>query len=191
MTDYGIGLPISGVVRYPNFSMKSFAIYLACVLILAFMNSASADPLAVGSPAPSLTVTTHTGESLDLQEAYSSGPVLVYFYPKADTPGCTAQACNLRDHFAELSDKGITVIGVSQDSVEKQAAFRDKYELPFTLVADADKSMGRAFGVDSIPLIGAYNRQSFLVVDGKIAWRDLSASPKRQSQDALAALSEG
>lgn len=146
-------------------------------------------PLQPGDPAPALTVTTHMGESMDLAAAYAEGPVLVYFYPKADTPGCTKQACNLRDNYSDLQQADLTVIGVSQDSVAQQKAFQQKYNLPFTLVADEDKSLGSAFGVGSFMGM-AYKRQSFLVVDGKVVWRDLSAKPGSQTADAIAAYRE-
>lgn len=148
----------------------------------------SAEPLPVGTPAPAFEVTTHKGESLDLARAYAKGPVLVYFYPKADTPGCTTQACNLRDAFADLEEAGLRVIGVSADSVQSQAAFSKKYELPFTLVADTEKKLMEAFRVGSF--FGFSSRQSFLVVDGRIVWRDTSASPSTQAKDALQALAE-
>lgn len=147
------------------------------------------NPLSVGDPAPSVTVVTHEGEELQTADAYAKGPVLVYFYPKADTAGCTRQACNIRDNFGLLRDAGVTVLGVSTDSVEDQADFQAKHELPFTLIADEDRILGKAFKVGT--MMGAvYRRQSFLVVDGKIAWRDLSASPGSQAEDALAALQE-
>ena len=150
--------------------------------------SAGAAPLEVGADAPTLTVPNSQGETVDLTSVYNAGPTLVYFYPKADTPGCTAQACNLRDSFEELSEAGIQVIGVSGDSVKAQAAFKEKYSLPFTLVADDEGKLIEAFGVPA--KLGKFAaRQSFLIVDGKVAWRDLKASPKSQSKDALAALS--
>ncbi|MGC9452320.1 MAG: peroxiredoxin [Oceanipulchritudo sp.] len=157
------------------------------LLILMTAASLFSKPLAVGDPAPKLIVTTHTGESLDLGEVYAKGPVVVYFYPKSDTPGCTKQACNLRDNYSDLQAAGVQVVGVSTDSVKDQEAFREKYNLPFLLVADPDKELGKAFGTGS--LLGmAYKRQTFLIVDGKIAWRDLKAKPATQSADALAAL---
>ncbi|MEM0967204.1 MAG: peroxiredoxin [Verrucomicrobiota bacterium] len=148
--------------------------------------SANADPLPIGSKAPVLTVTTSEDVELDLSSVYEKGPVLVYFYPKADTPGCTAQACNLRDSFEELSAEGIEVVGVSTDNVKSQAAFKEKYSLPFTLVADSDSRLVDAFGVPT--RIGFASRQSFLIIDGKVAWRDLKAKPKTQAEEALAAL---
>lgn len=151
------------------------------------MSLFASNALTVGDPAPEMTVTTHTGETVNLSEAYAGGPVLVYFYPKADTPGCTKQACNIRDNFDDLRRKGINVFGVSTDSVESQNQFQEKYALPFTLVADTDKALGKAFGVGSYAGM-AYKRQSFLVVDGTVAWRDLKASPSTQSSDILEAL---
>ena len=124
-----------------------------------------------------------------MAEIYAKGPVVVYFYPKADTPGCTAQACNIRDNYSELQAAGVTVIGVSSDSVKDQKAFQEKYELPFPLVADEDKALGNAFGMGGFLGIG-YKRQTFLILDGKIAWRDLSAKPKSQSADVMQALEE-
>ncbi len=124
---------------------------------------------------------------MDLSAVYAAGPTLIYFFPKADTPGCTAQACNLRDSFESLSDSGLQVIGVSTDGVEAQAAFKEKYSLPFTLIADSDKKLVEAFGVPT--RMGSFAaRQSFLIVEGKIVWRDLSAKPKTQAEEALAAL---
>lgn len=147
----------------------------------------SKNTLEVGDVAPVMTVTTDEGTDLDLEKVYAQGPVLVYFYPKSDTPGCTKQACNIRDNFSSIQDAGITVLGVSVDDVDNQESFREKYKLPFTLIADKDKELGSAFGVGGF-MGFAYNRQSFLIVDGKIAWRDLSASPATQSQDVLTAL---
>lgn len=72
---------------------------------------------------------------------------IVFFYPKANTPGCTAEACNLRDHYKVLQDKGFQLFGVSTDNPKKQKNFADKYELPFPLLADEDKSVINAFGV--------------------------------------------
>lgn len=145
------------------------------------------EALTVGATAPAIVVTTDEGKSLDLAKIYKAGPTLVYFYPKADTPGCTRQACNLRDNFTSLSDAGVTVIGASMDNVQAQARFKEKYQLPFTLIADTDGALCDGFGVAKIAnKIPA--RQSFLVIDGKVAWRDLHAKPATQTQDALAAL---
>ena len=155
-------------------------------------SSARAEPLAVGATAPAVTGVTDTGDKLDLGALYAKGYTLVYFFPKADTPGCTAEGCSLRDAYQDLSDKGVTVIGVSADDVPAQKAFKAKYHFPFTLLADKDRTVINAFGVPvrEIPAVGAFaSRQSFLInKEGKIVWRDLKASTKQQAADVLNAL---
>lgn len=151
-------------------------------MTLPFLGKAE---IEVGADAPRVSAPDQTGAKIDLGALYDKGPVLVYFYPKADTPGCTAQACNLRDNFDELKEKGITVIGVSMDSVEDQAKFQKKYELPFTLLADKEGTVVKGFDVPNT--LGFSKRQAYLVVGGKIVWRDLSAAPKTQTQDVLTA----
>jgi peroxiredoxin Q/BCP len=145
--------------------------------------------LDVGAEAPRVDVKIESGETLSLAGEYEKGPVLVYFYPKSDTPGCTAQACNIRDHFVELNDKGVRVLGVSRDDQAAQMKFKQKYSLPFHLVADPEGEVGKAFGVDAKGS-GAYARQSFLIINGQIVWRDLKAAPDTQAADALKALEE-
>lgn len=150
-----------------------------------------AEPLAVGDAAPVLSAMTETGATLNLSDVYPKGYTLVYFYPKADTPGCTAQGCSLRDAYTELAKKGVAVIGVSTDSAEAQKRFKEKYNLPFTLIADTDKSVMKAFGQDGVPVVGFASRQAFLInKEGKIVWRDLKASTKQQADDVLAALKQ-
>jgi len=159
---------------------------------LTWLTTARCDPLDVGGQAPVVTALTDTGDKLDLGAVYKKGFTLVYFYPKADTPGCTAEGCSLRDSFQDLSDKGVTVIGVSTDDVAAQKAFKEKYHFPFTLIADHDHAVIKAFGVPvkDMPAVGSFAaRQSFLVnKDGKIVWRDLKASTKEQAADVLKAL---
>jgi len=146
------------------------------------MSTTHAEPLQVGAAAPAINVTTDAGTQMNLADVYKKGTTLVYFYPKADTPGCTTQACNLRDNLDQLNNAGVQVVGVSADSVEAQAAFKQKYNLNFPLVADQKRELINGFGVQG--------RQSFLVKDGKIAWRDLKATPATQAQDAMKAAQE-
>jgi peroxiredoxin Q/BCP len=155
-------------------------------LAMSFFTSARAEPLNVGDAAPRVSALTHEGKTLDLGEVYDKGLTLVYFYPKADTPGCTAQGCSLRDSYDTLAKRGVTVIGVSTDNVESQKKFREKHGLPFTLLADTDKKVMRGFGQDALLFA---SRQAFLIdQQGKIVWRDLKASTKEQADDVLAAL---
>lgn len=171
--------------------MNLFKLRAACAFLLGFIPSLRAAdvPLEVGAEAPQLSVVTDTGESLDLAEVYAEGPALIYFYPRAFTRGCTAQACNLRDNFDAVRSAGIRVLGVSRDSVETQARFREEESLPFNLVADETGALGKAFQVGTYGG-AAYHRQTFLVLDGKIVWRDLNATPGSQSADAIEALKE-
>lgn len=150
----------------------------------------SAAPLEVGAKAPDLKTVDQKGNPVDLGKELAEGLSLVYFYPKADTPGCTKQACNLRDAFDDVKKAGIKVFGVSADSAADQLAFAEKFELPFTLLADKKGEVIAAFGVPANAK-GFASRQSFLIKDGKIIWRDLKANPTSQAQDAIAAAKAG
>ncbi len=101
---------------------------------------------AVGDHAPEFEILTDTGEPLNLT-ALRGKQVVLYFYPKADTPGCTKQACNFRDNYHKFQELGVTVLGASPDTVEDQAAFKKKYNLPFTLLADADHTLADQYGL--------------------------------------------
>ncbi|HEX9957188.1 MAG TPA: thioredoxin-dependent thiol peroxidase [Fibrella sp.] len=102
--------------------------------------------LSVGDPAPDFTTTDQHGNPLTLSD-YRGRKVVLYFYPKDDTPGCTAQACSLRDNYAELKQAGYEVLGVSVDPDTSHQKFITKYDLPFSLVADTDKSVVEAYDV--------------------------------------------
>ncbi len=167
--------------------MKPIQTLLAIAVVTAFSLSCSqADPLEVGADAPKVKTTDQNGKEVDLGKELAEGTSLVYFYPKADTPGCTKQACNLRDEFEAVKEAGIKVFGVSADTEEDQKKFAEKYDLPFTLLADKKGEVIKAFGVPTRGP-GFASRQSFLVRDGKIIWRDLKATPTTQAEDAIAA----
>src|SRR5476649_2650728 len=102
--------------------------------------------LKVGDKAPEIRVHTDTGEDFRLSGMLGKRVVL-YFYPKADTPGCTVEDCEFRDGIAAFAKKGAAVVGVSPDKPAAQAKFKQKYDLPFTLLADEDKSAAEAYGV--------------------------------------------
>jgi thioredoxin-dependent peroxiredoxin len=102
--------------------------------------------LEEGQPAPTFTLPSDSGEPVSL-ESFRGKPVVLYFYPRDDTPGCTAQACGIRDAWGEFARSGAVVLGVSPDSPEKHTSFREKYDLPFTLLADEDHAVSEAYGV--------------------------------------------
>jgi thioredoxin-dependent peroxiredoxin len=103
-----------------------------------------AEPLKVGDKAPAVKLTDQSGTTVTLA-GFKGRKVLVYFYPKADTPGCTAQSCGLRDILGEIGDTA--VVGISPDPPPKQAKFDQKYGLGFPLLADEDRSVAEAYGV--------------------------------------------
>jgi peroxiredoxin Q/BCP len=123
-------------------------------------------PPAVGDAAPALVATASNGAKIDLA-AMRGQHVIVYFYPKDDTPGCTKEACAFRDAYEKLAKAKLTVIGVSLDTDESHRAFADKYKLNFALLSDKDGAIAAKFGV---PVSGQYaSRVSFLIgPDGKV-----------------------
>ncbi|QSS96999.1 thioredoxin-dependent thiol peroxidase [Psychroflexus sp. ALD_RP9] len=102
--------------------------------------------LKVGDQAPNFSAEDQDGNLHQLSD-YKGHKLVVFFYPKASTPGCTAEACNLRDHWQSFKNEGYKILGVSADSKKRQQNFKNKYELPFPLLADEDKSVIEAFGV--------------------------------------------
>ncbi|GGP42947.1 peroxiredoxin [Shewanella algicola] len=131
--------------------------------------------LNVGDIAPNFSLQNQAGETVSLQQALTNGPVLVYFYPKASTPGCTVQAQGLRDIKAQLDGLNVTVFGISPDPVAKLAKFADKQALNFTLLSDEDHAVADAFGVWGEKkfmgrIFDGIHRLSFIVgIDGKIS----------------------
>ena len=144
----------------------------------------SAEPLTLGSSAPQLSAIDHEGNPVDLGATFNEGTTVVFFYPKAMTPGCTKQACSLRDSWEVLQQRGVTLFGVSSDTAETQTKFRNKHELPFTLIADTDQAVSKAFGK------GRWSRQAYIFKDGILVWLDLKASTSDQADEVLAALDE-
>jgi thioredoxin-dependent peroxiredoxin len=102
--------------------------------------------IKVGDPAPELEFPDHTGQVHRISD-YRGSKLILYFYPKDNTPGCTAQACNLRDNYEQLISKGFKIIGISADPVKSHKGFADKFDLPFPLVPDTERNVIDAFGV--------------------------------------------
>ncbi len=103
-------------------------------------------PLKIGDTVPDFSVLDDRGNTQQLRD-YKGQKLVVFFYPKASTPGCTAEACDLRDHYKELQAAGYALLGVSADSEKRQRNFSAKYDFPFPLLADEDKQLINAFGV--------------------------------------------
>jgi peroxiredoxin Q/BCP len=149
--------------------------------------------LKVGDQAPDIRVHTDTGEDFQLSQMKGKRVVL-YFYPRADTPGCTVEACEFRDGIAAFARKGAAVVGVSPDTPAAQAKFKQKYDLPFTLLADEDKSAAEAYGVWKEKnmygkTVMGIERTTFVVgADGKIEKIYAKVKAKGHAEEVLAGL---
>jgi len=125
--------------------------------------------LKTGDSAPDFALPDQDGQTVRLSKLLSTGPVLLYFYPADFTPGCTKEACSIRDMHEDIADVGIRVIGISPQDENSHTRFRKKHNLPFTLLADKDKSVVKAYGVDG-PLGIGVRRATFLIdTSGQIA----------------------
>ncbi|QLE47660.1 peroxiredoxin [Nostoc sp. C057] len=142
-------------------------------------------PLAVGTDAPAFTAKDTNGNTVSLSNLRGK-TVVLYFYPKDDTPGCTKQACSFRDAQAQYQGKDIVILGVSADDEVSHQAFTQKYNLNFPLLADSDKSLIKAFDVDG----GGYAKRVTYVIDpnGKITHVDTAVNTTTHASDVLATL---
>jgi thioredoxin-dependent peroxiredoxin len=149
--------------------------------------------LKEGDVAPKFTVATNGGGKISLAD-YQGKNVILYFYPKDDTPGCTKEACAFRDHFADFKKASTVILGVSPDPVKSHDKFVEKFKLPFTLLADEDKKIAQAYGVwgeksfMGRKYLGVF-RVTFLIgPDGKIKKIWPEVKPEEHAADVLAAL---
>ena len=149
--------------------------------------------IEAGTTAPDFTLADQDGEDVSLSD-FRGRPVVLYFYPKADTPGCTTQACGIRDHRADYERAGAVVLGVSPDSVKDVKKFADKQSLDFRLLADADHAVCDTYGVwGEKSMYGrtymGVQRSTFIIdADGAVAHVIPKASPKTHDEQVLALL---
>ncbi|MEO1670067.1 MAG: peroxiredoxin [Cyanobacteria bacterium J06631_2] len=138
--------------------------------------------LSAGSTAPSFSTVDDEGNSVSLAD-FKGKTVVLYFYPKDDTPGCTKQAQSFRDSFAEYQDKEMVVLGVSQDDQASHKQFKEKYGLPFQLLVDSDGAITQAYDVDG----GGYAKRVTYIIDGegKIAQVDSNVKTSTHAADVL------
>jgi peroxiredoxin Q/BCP len=146
-----------------------------------------------GKPAPEFTLEDDAGETVSLSD-FRGKPVVLYFYPKDDTPGCTAQACGIRDAYGEFEQAGAVVLGVSPDRVSKHFKFKEKYDLPFTLLADPEHEVAERYGVwgEKKYMGRSYmgvSRTTFVIApDGTVAEVMENVKPDSHADDVLASL---
>jgi thioredoxin-dependent peroxiredoxin len=153
------------------------------------MTSASvqAVQLKVGDVAPDFSAPSNHGETIHLKSVIGSAPIVLYFYPKDDTPGCTKEACGIRDHFAAFRKLNARIFGISYDSVKSHQAFVNKYILPFELLSDKDKTIAALYGADGI----LFAKRMTFVIDkaGRIAWINPAVNPSTHSAELERVLS--
>lgn len=151
--------------------------------------------LTAGDSAPSFELQNQHGETVSLSRVDGEYAV-VYFYPRADTPGCTTEAKSFRDQFVKFEDRGITVFGISDDSVEDLAAFAEKHDLPFQLLSDPDGDVGRTYGsygekkMFGRTFDGVFRNTYIIAPDGTIARGFEGVSPADHADEVLDALAE-
>ena len=155
------------------------------VLIMLFTGSQAAD-LQAGDPAPAFELRDQHGKVHRLSD-YAGRWLVLYFYPRDDTPGCTAEACEFRDDFVILKRMGVTVLGISLDDVASHQTFAEKYQLPFALLADRKAEEARDYGsLWSLGPIKFARRHTFIIdPQGRVAKIYRSVSPKKHSDEVI------
>ena len=141
--------------------------------------------LSVGTAAPAFTTVDDEGNSVSLSD-FKGKTVVLYFYPKDDTPGCTKQAQSFRDNFTEYQNKDMVVLGVSRDNQESHQKFKEKYDLPFTLLVDSDGAITEAYDVDG----GGYAKRVTYIIDGdgNISQVDSNVNTSTHATDVLTSI---
>jgi len=161
---------------------------LTAMLMLASASLAAAQP-QVGEPAPGFRLQDQKGEWHELAQ-YRGSWVVLYFYPKDDTPGCTTQACNFRDDIFEFRKLGVTVLGVSLDDVASHQEFAEKYSLPFSLLADSDSETAEKYGVVRNLGVAKFARRETFIIDpeGRVAKHYDKVDPDGHSKELIGEL---
>ncbi len=172
--------------------MKTRLLMLTALFNALFGIASAGEGEKVSYDAPAVSGVNQDGVTVNFADVYKKGPTVVFFYPKADTPGCTKQACALRDAFADLTKDGVQMLGVSFDKPEAQKAFKDKFTLPYDLIADPEGKIVAAFKVEKMlkGVLSLAKRSCFLVKDGKVVWQDYAASTDQQAADIKRVLGE-
>ena len=144
--------------------------------------------LKVGDRAPEFSLIDQHGKRFDSKDVFGKKYMVIYFYPKDNTPGCTKEACQFRDRYEDFTDNGAVVIGISTDSQKSHLRFAEKYKLPFTLLADSDKKVRRLFKIEN-NLIFLPGRETFVVdLEGKIIMAFNSVNASEHMRRALKSL---
>lgn len=146
--------------------------------------------LKVNDKVPDISLEDENGKEVSLRD-FRGKTVILYFYPRADTPGCTKEACSFRDDYKKIQNTGVLLLGVSPDTPAAQKKFQEKYHLPFTLLADADKKLCNAFGVIQEKsmygkkVMGVARTTFVIAPDGKIKYVFPKVKPEGHSEEVL------
>ena len=160
-------------------SLKSVLCILTVLTLPLFLG------LTPGQQAPDFSIKNQDGKVIRLSE-FKGKPVLLYFYPKDDTPGCTKEACNFRDEFSKFKSAGAVVLGISKQDEKSHQEFKSKHHLPFDLLIDSDGALAKSYGVDSYPGVGLLKRQSVLIAaNGKILKVYKDVDPDTHASEVL------
>jgi peroxiredoxin Q/BCP len=157
------------------------------LVVAALILCSGSFSMEIGEHIPTIEAVNQDAEIVNFGGFGEKGYLLVFFYPKAETPGCIKHVCSVRDAFSELSDEGVKVLGVSADSVAAQKHFHENRSLPYSLIADEAGKVVAAFGVPTNES-GRAKRQAFLFKDGSLVWKDETASTETQAADVLEAI---
>lgn len=180
-----------------TYSILLYGIIIFAVLAIAYITynilikkPATSFPI-IGDAAPNFTLINSEGERISLS-SFAGKNVVLYFYPKSDTPGCTKEACSIRDSFVDFRDNDIVVLGVSYDTPEAQKAFKEKYHLPFILLSDSNKEVAKMYGAYTGPLNELFpNRMTFIIdKQQKISKILYKVDIATHTQDVLTAIKE-
>ncbi len=147
-----------------------FIVLLIAIMLYSYNLMSQKNSLKVGDSIPDFTLKDQDGQTFHLKEHLGKAHLIIYFYPKDDTPGCTKEACKFRDEFQDFIDLNAEVIGISSDDIASHKAFAEKYHLPFRLLADTHKKVRKLFGVPKFT--GIFPGRVTYVVDknGKIVY---------------------
>ncbi len=165
--------------------MKNYLRYLLIpALLSSFAASGKAQILKVGAKVPEFKLPDQDGKMFDINSVLGKKKLVIYFYPKDETPGCTKEACTFRDDYSVFNDADAVIIGISGQSVESHKEFADKYKLPFTLLSDKDNAVRKLFGVRTSPIPG---RVTFVVdKTGHVVYNfDSLTEPEKHVAEAM------
>lgn len=160
------------------------------ISLLSGLFGSNSFALKPGDTLPEIKAMNQDGKEVNLK-ALRGKPILVYFYPKDDTPGCTKEACLLRDYYDQFAKAGAVILGVSRQDAQSHQKFRKKHNLPFDLLVDEDGQVAKAMGIELYPVVGLHKRESILIDrEGKIFKNYKDVSPEAHASEVLKDIKE-